>query len=327
MSESSAILTFRGRLRGLVADRFRRSDHALFIIQIVFILAGAFVGGVAQIMPATIEGATPWREVLGYGGPALVTFGGGLLWWLQRNATEELEAAFEAQNTLESKEGEFAAQLEKLSELFDQAETANDQRAQLAEAVARAISIVDEVIAADTKDLKSDVEKILTASLPGLQAGLGLATSDIYCISVFQRKRVRGQGERMVRFAERRRGAPEKPVADSRSWQRGSGFTGYTWQSGGRLMIDNSSKDHWRDLLQDVTEEDTKNYASVGCVLIRPGQDVGEPWGALTVTTNKLNCFGTDAKPLGAARSDAVDAMAKILAILIAARYAPAPEV
>lgn len=323
MDDSNLSRTIKDRVRRLVSTRLERSERILAVLQIGLILTGGFAAGIAQIMPETKDGAMPWREILGYGGAAFALVGGSLLWWLQYSAPEELNAAFAAVDQLETDRRMHDEKTSELTQLFERAQIADDQRAQLAVAVSNGISIVDDVIAADTKNLKKDVEQVLTACLPGLLAGMGLSMADNYCISVFERRPFK-KTEKMFRFAERRPGAAEKPVGDSRSWAKGSGFTGHAWQTGNPVLIDNSGLPHWRQHIKDVTEGDTKTYCSVASFLIWPGRDQGEPWGALTVTSNKANCFGPAAAGLGAARGDAVNAIAKILAILVAARYLPA---
>jgi uncharacterized protein with HEPN domain len=284
MNESSKPQLLRDRLRAVVANRFKRSEKVLSAIQIGFILVGGFAAGVSQIMPDTNLEQVPWREILGYGGSILVLIGGALLWYLQYNSLEELKTAWEAESQLRDKEDAFRGRIQALSNEFQKVKQNDDQRAKLAEAISRAISIVDEVIAEDTKDLRTDVEKILTACLLSLLTGLGLSMSDNYCISVFKRE-MKDDKEQMVRFAERRSGAPEKPIDESRSWLKGSGFTGHAWLQYKPLFVDDSELSHWHDIIANVTDEDTRVYRSVASVLIRPGKDEGEPWGAMTVTT------------------------------------------
>lgn len=188
MDDSPSSPTIKDRVRRLVSTRLERSERILAVLQIGLILTGGFAAGIAQIMLETKDGAMPWREILGYGGAAFALVGGSLLWWLQYSAPEELNAAFAAVDQLESDRRMHDEKTSELTQLFERAQIADDQRAQLAVAVSNGISIVDEVIAADIKNLKKDVEQVLTACLPGLLAGMGLSMADNYCISVFERR-------------------------------------------------------------------------------------------------------------------------------------------
>jgi hypothetical protein len=320
MKSRSIFKKVREDLNSAIHKRFNRSDRVAFILQLCFVLIGGTISIVAQFqMSDKADNPDLWRN-LGIFGAVSACIGGALLLFLERNSSEELRIAFKATESANEILQDQLLERQSFEQLFEEVRLANDSRERLAMAVSAGIGIVDEVIADELRSEKDDVEKILTAALTALLIGLDLKIEDDYCISVFQLHSVSGV-ERLVRFAERRSGENQIPNPQSRSWAKGEGFTGHAWKTEAPVLIDDSGLPHWRSMIQGITEDDVVKYRSVACFLIRPGPKEGKVWGALTVTTSKANCFGPNSKSLGIARSDAVRAIANIIAILVAAKY------
>jgi hypothetical protein len=296
----------------------------------VFVLVGAFIATVAQFIkddwPEPFNFLGDWQFGIGVAGALAALLGGSLTFWLQRRNPEELRLASEALATAEKERMSALELKDELSADFKLVAERDEQRGHIAAAMLAILEAVDQILVERAAlNIRNDIERVLEAGADSILDGLRLR-ADLYCFSVFQRTgndaaaRMQVVGERRARTFPRRRQAP-------RVWAKGEGFTGFAWNLGYELqIIDTSSQDWCQNCRVEAgtTEDDRRSYRSVISVPIRPGPDQGEPWGMITVTSNQAGRFG-DPERGGDISADAVRAIAKALAIMVAARYFPAP--
>jgi hypothetical protein len=310
----------RKNLQTVVQKKLGEGVFVLQYVHLTFVLGGGALAGTAQFMAAPVAGATPWPKILGFIGVGCVLLGSIVLTFLQRNGAEELRAAQALSDATAELEATRRADLAKFSQEVGTVKALDIQRRHLAAATSAALEVVDQAIFAKSNNLAIDVDKILTSCLQSLVVSLGLGSEDDFCISIFKRETVKGV-QKMVRFADRR----PKPVPVGgpapRSWEKGHGLTGYAWQTGRPLFVPDTASNDIRHLIQGITDDDTSKYKSASVVLIEPGPTNGQPWGAITVTTNCVGCFDNEGGSFASIHADAVRTMARILAILVAALY------
>jgi hypothetical protein len=310
----------RKDLQSVVQKKLGEGVFVLQYVHLTFVLGGGALAGAAQFMAAPVAGATPWPKILGFLGVGCVLLGSVVLTFLQRNGAEELRAAQALSDATAELEATRRADLVKFSQEVETVKALDIQRRHLAAATSAALEVVDQAIFAKSNNLAIDVDKILTSCLQSLVVSLGLDSEDDFCISIFKRDTV-NDIEKMVRFADRR----PKPVPAggpaARSWKKGEGLTGYAWQTGRPLFVPDTASNDIRHLIQGITDDDTFKYKSASVVLIEPGPTNGQPWGAITVTTNRAGCFDNEGGSFASIHADAVRTMARILAILVAALY------
>lgn len=317
---SSQLSAARKGLQNVVQKKLGESVSVMQYFHLVFVLGGGALAGVAQFLPTPEPCTIPWPKILGITGVIFVAFGSAVMMFLQRNGAEELKVAQDLSDSTAELEAVRRAESKQFSHEVETVKAIDTQRRHLAAASAAALEVVDQAIFARSNDLATDVDKVLTSCLQSLVVSLGLSAEDDFCISIFRRETV-GEVEKMVRFADRRPKPIPEGTALSRSWEKGDGLTGYAWQTARPLFVPDTSSEAVRHLIKGITDDDTTKYKSASVVLIEPGPPSGQPWGAITVTTNSVGCFGNEKNSFTSIHADAVRTMARILAILIAALY------
>jgi hypothetical protein len=323
----------RAGIRDAIAGQTRDADAVLRIAHLGFTLGGTLIAGCAQFIPETMSPPfvwlPSWQFGLGVGGACFAFLGAATTFWLQRRSFEDLRLASEALSAAEAERSRAAREraevLEYQSDVIDaldELEQRDERGRTTATALLSTLEAVDQIVAkGGRRHIGKEVELVLDAGADTLLKGLGL-DADRYCFSVFQRI-LDGNQEKMSMVGERRERSMSRRTKAARSWGKGEGFTGHAWNLGRVLQIaDTMSGEGYRTCPTEAgtSEDDRKVYRSVICVPIRPGRDQGEPWGMITVTSDQQARFG-DPENDGDIRANAVESIAKALAIMVAARY------
>jgi hypothetical protein len=327
----------RIKIQEAISARTQDAEAVVRAAHVVFTVGGSFIAGLAQFIPdkmdAPLAWLPSWQFGLGVGGVCLALVGALATFWLQRRSPEELQLASSAISAADAEKiraaDERAVALNyqiDLTELFDKLAQRDTRRGYTATAMLFILEAVDQIAAErGRRNIRRDVERLLDAGADPILKGLGL-DKDRFCFSVFHRVGD-GADSRMEMIAERRERSLRRGEAAARSWRKGEGFTGHAWLLGRVLQIKDTMTQEGRLACpadRGTSEDDRTNYRSVICVPIHPGRDDGEPWGMITVTSDQASRFG-DAEQDGDVRANAVEAIAKALAIMVAARYLNQP--
>lgn len=318
--------TIRNGIRAAIARQTTDADRVARVLHAVFVVGGALAVAVAQVLTEDnrkyVGFLVDWQLGITWLGAVVAAFGGWLTFWLQRRNPQELQLASEALSLADAERLALVEERLALGREYRLVSERDERRRQIAAALLAILEAVDRILVErPRRNIRRDIEGILEAGADSILDGLNIR-SDRYCFSVFQRQGEAG-AEAMTLLAERRARSLKASGGTHRRWAKGKGYTGFAWGLGYEVVIPDTTLAHWRQNCraeEGTTEEDRNVYRSVMSVPIRPGPDRGEPWGMITVTSDRAGRFG-DPEQGADINADAVRAIAKALAILVAARY------
>ena len=260
-------------------SRLQRADAWRVFFSVVVIVGGG-IAAITQLIPSNF--IVPSSNWVGIFGAVLAILAGVVVAFTERDGPSMMERA---QIAIDSAQ-ELIAERENISKLIDQLYGADEKNRSIQTALRFILDYIDELNSSQGEDIKENLRNMFRSVLREIEISIGVTNKEQWTITVFMRN---SENSLMVPLVKWRanRGEEDEPT---RSWAKGSGYTGLAWANRTEIVLADTSSPTALALLKDIAPRDPELYVSVIAVPIKPSFD-NDVWGVLTVTSDLKGRF------------------------------------
>jgi hypothetical protein len=323
------------RLAGGV-EWIRRSETRWKYLKFVCQTGGGALAGWGGGMGGDLltQGSPTWKLVILLSGLALIAVG-AIMTLFDRDPADAAKLAAECEEeksraaTLMRERDANAAAIQRLTQDLNTLAQGTQLK------IAAHQVLMQAVETASLMDAKTDakIQTLLNISIGPVLKTLGLGLDADWTISVFQRRKHR-KNEAMVRVAHRWLNETDAKN-DRRFWCKGEGYTGHVWATRRPVVVHDAQSPEARKTYdvpaaKRILKNDPKGirpdvhrYVSVAAFPIRigpanPNDPDWQPWGVVTVTTDRSGTFSHDDDVSGGENREIVRYLASLIALIVA---------
>jgi len=284
-------------------------DVSMFV-KLVLVAGGAFVSGMAKVLPLPTA-PIDVKDMVEGGGLAAVFIGGVALAFMDKNLAGSLKVAADAAAELQGLQATAAS----LGENLARADARDAQLRALRSAATAMRDGVERSLQRRPPDEVATMTEILDLGLDQLQIALGLVVGDIWTISIYRAEP--GLKPVLRRVASRRSNRIEEGQP-SREWRPGEGHIGMTYLRADETILEDVADPAIRHFTNTPAEKDLPSdafrYRSIAAIpVIQEGAD--EVWGVVIATSSRAGQFSPVAHSDGFERAQTMRIFAGLVAL------------
>lgn len=299
-----------------ISASVKRAGDGLRIVKLLMIIGG---GALATGMQFA-DGWGVWQVLLGVTGAVAALVGGVLVAFVEKDAPHELDRARQALDVAQL----YLSQRDLIfAEVMDLEERARWQR-NLHGAAKIMRETIEQAITRRQVDERALLSDLITLPEVQLRGAMNFNADELWIVSIFKREVVDGKSK-LVKLVEQRarRNEEQKEI---RSWGAGEGFAGAALISGGEIVLPDLADPEVSRLIyisddnRKGHEDDHKRYRSCAAVAVNVGAE-DEPWGVVTVGTDRAERFHYELDEPGWQHAEAVRLLAGMVALAVGAQH------
>lgn len=292
------------------------TGDSLRLVKIIMIIAG---GALATGMQFA-ETWGLWQPILGVIGAMSALIGGILIAFVERNAPVELDKARRALDQAQL----YLSQRDSIfTEVLDLEDRASWQRnLQVAAKIMR--ETIEQAISQEQTNELELLNDLITLPEVQLRGAMDFVADELWIVSIFKSEVRKGKTV-LVKLCEQRAQRVEESKK-VRRWSLGEGFAGAALLSGGEVVLPDLNDPEVSRLIylspknREGHDDDYQRYRSCAAVAVNVGS-AKEPWGVVTVASNRADRFHYDLDYPGWQHAEAVRLLAGMVALAVGAQH------